>query len=222
MLIQILMQQPRMLGSIVQNTPGWVWGLLAALLALGASQWAPRRASQWRIAILPAAMTVFAVVGLITAFAGAAHRLSATALWLTSAAGCTLLALWLRPQLPTGTRFDPHTRHFELPGSALPLLTILGIFLTKYVVAIELALQPALTNDLVFTLGVATLYGLFNGIFTARFIRLWRLTGPSARRRSCARPIHSERQSHAHESRPDRPQTLDAAATATIVDATRH
>lgn len=179
MLIQILMHQPRMLGSIVQQTPGWVWGLLAALVALGVSQWPPRRASQWRIAILPAAMTVFAVVGLITAFTGTAHRLSVTAIWLGSAAVCTVLGLWLRPQAPTGTRFDRQTRHFELPGSALPLLMILGIFLTKYVVAIELALQPALTSNLVFSLGVATLYGIFNGVFTARFIRLWRLTGPS-------------------------------------------
>lgn len=179
MLIQILMHQPRMLTSIVQNTPSWVWGLLAALLALGVSQWVPRRASRWRIAVVPAAMAVFAAVGLITAFTGATHRLSATALWIVSAGSCTLLGLWLRPQAPAGTRFDHQTRLFELPGSALPLLAILGIFLTKYVVAIELALQPALTGDLLFALGVATLYGIFNGVFAARFIRLWRLSAPS-------------------------------------------
>ena len=35
MLIQIATHQPRRLPAIVQHTPVWVWGLLAALLWLG-------------------------------------------------------------------------------------------------------------------------------------------------------------------------------------------
>ncbi|MCZ4313016.1 hypothetical protein O4H66_06345 [Comamonadaceae bacterium G21597-S1] len=172
MLLQILIHQPRMLAGVIQNTPGWVWGLLAVLLAAGVSQWLPRRASAARIAILPAAMAVFALVGLFTAFGGSGHGASTTAVWLASLVGSTMLALRLRPHAPPGTRFDSATRQFQLPGSALPLLTILGIFLTKYAVAIELALQPALAGDLRFSLGVAMLYGGFNGIFAARFLRL--------------------------------------------------
>ncbi|MCW5645278.1 MAG: hypothetical protein KIT63_24515 [Rhodoferax sp.] len=175
MLLQILIHQPRMLAGIVQNTPGWVWGLLAVLLAAGVSQWLPRRAGAARIAMLPAAMAVFALVGLFTAFGRAGHGASTAAVWLASLAGSTMLALRLRPHAPAGTRFDPATRQFQLPGSALPLLTILGIFLTKYGVAIELALQPALAGDHMFSLSVAMLYGSFNGIFAARFLRLRRL-----------------------------------------------
>lgn len=176
MLMQILIHQPRMIGTIVEHTPTWVWVLLVALLALGVSQCLPRRASQTRIAVLPVVMTAFALIGLITAFVGIGQRVSATALWLVCTAGCTALALWLQPDAPADTRFDGTTRHFELPGSALPLLMILGIFLIKYLVGVELAMQPAMASDLTFALGVAALYGLFNGVFTARFLRLWRLT----------------------------------------------
>ncbi len=179
MLIQILTHQPRMIGTIVQHTPAWVWFLLAVLLVLGISQCVPRRASQTRTAVLPAVMTAFALFGLVTAFAGAQQWVSATALWLVCTVVCTALALWLRPDAPTDTRFDPATRHFELPGSTVPLLMILGIFLTKYLVGVELALEPQLAGDLAFALGVAALYGMFNGLFTARFLRLWRLTRPT-------------------------------------------
>lgn len=176
MLVQILIHQPRMLGTIIQHTPAWVWVLLCALLALGVSQSIPRRASQTRTTVLPAAMAVFALLGLVTAFAGVEQRILATAVWLVCTLGCTALALWLRPAAPAAIRFDGATRQFALPGSAWPLLMILGIFLTKYGVGVELALQPTLAGDPVFALGVAAVYGMFNGIFTARFVRLWRLT----------------------------------------------
>lgn len=176
MLMHILIHQPCMLGTIVQHTPTWVWVLLAALLVLGVSQFVPRRASQARAALLPVVMTVFALFGLVTAFTGVEQRLSATAVWLVCTVSCTALALWLRPEASAATRFDSATRQFALPGSALPLLMILGIFLIKYGVGVELALQPGLASDLMFALGVAAVYGLFNGIFTARFLRLWQLT----------------------------------------------
>jgi len=35
MLANLLIQQPQMLGAIIQNTPYWVWALLAGLIALG-------------------------------------------------------------------------------------------------------------------------------------------------------------------------------------------
>ncbi|MEP6971210.1 MAG: DUF6622 family protein, partial [Betaproteobacteria bacterium] len=74
-----------------------------------------------------------------------------------------------------GTRFDPASQTFELPGSVLPLLMIVGIFLIKYIVGVELALQPAQAHDPQFALGVASLYGALNGVFVARLVRLWRL-----------------------------------------------
>ena len=176
MVFQIVSHQPQMLTSIVRNTPYWVWSLLAALVALGSSQLFARRASPLRVCIMPVAMAAFAIYGLVTAFAHAPHGLSTAIAWLATTVSSTALAFWMHPAAPAGSRFDAPSQTFHLPGSAVPLLMILGIFLTKYIVGVELALQPSQAQDSAFVLGVASLYGAFNGIFVARLIRLWRMT----------------------------------------------
>ena len=90
------------------------------------------------------------------------------------------VALWLQPAAPQGTLYESKSRCFYIPGSAMPLALILGIFLTKYLVGVELALQPALARDSGFALQIAALYGVFNGLFAARALRLWKLVQRSA------------------------------------------
>ena len=62
----------------------------------------------------------------------------------------------------------------------MPLLLIVGIFLVKYVVGVELTMAPGLVGDAQYALVVAGLYGLFTGIFVGRAWRLWRLAFGSA------------------------------------------
>ena len=57
----------------------------------------------------------------------------------------------------------------------MPMALIMAIFLTKYFVGVELALQPTLAASGEFALQIGTLYGIFNGLFAARALRLWRL-----------------------------------------------
>ena len=72
-----------------------------------------------------------------------------------------------------------------MPGSWVPLTLIVGIFLTKYVVGVDLAMQLSLAQDSQYTLIVAAIYGTFSGIFMGRAARLWRLAlRPSANRSS--------------------------------------
>jgi hypothetical protein len=178
MLIQILTHQPQMLTHIVKGTPIWVWGLLVALLALGISQLADRTPSLRRVVLVPVAMLGFALFGMVSAF-GSGPQLGPVALaWAAAAIAATGLMLQLRT--PAGTRFDAASASFWVPGSSVPLLLILGIFLTKYIVGIELALNPAQARDASFVLPVGLLYGAFNGIFIARAVRLLRLARQSA------------------------------------------
>lgn len=173
MLIDIAAHQPQMLFSIVRQTPTWVWGLLAALLALGLSQVREREATLARVVLMPLGMATFSVVGLASAVgANPAGTLGA---WLLAALLVAGASLCWRLQAPAGVRYCVGKARFHLPGSGVPLLLILGIFFTKYIVGVELALQPALVRDTAFTLQVAALYGLFNGLFLARAARLWRL-----------------------------------------------
>jgi hypothetical protein len=173
MLIQMLIQQPQMIATVLKSTPTWVWGLLAGLTALGLSQVRTRTASFTRIAITPLAMLGLSLWGNISAFGHAPDFGFVLALW-TGILAVTVIAVMQLP-VPAGTHYDEASRTFKLPGSWVPMLLIVGIFLTKYVVGVDLAMQPSLALDSQYVLIVAGLYGVFSGIFAGRAARLWRL-----------------------------------------------
>ena len=179
MLLQLIAQHPQVITSILKNTPTWVWGLLVTLLALGLSQVRTRNVSATRMAIMPVAMTGLSLWGTISAFGNSPQFGYVLLVW---AAGMALMAGLIGTQAaPQGARYEAATRSFNVPGSWLPLVLILGIFMTKYIVGVELAMKPTLAQDGQYTLIVGALYGLFSGSFTGRAARLWRLAlKPSA------------------------------------------
>jgi drug/metabolite transporter superfamily protein YnfA len=173
MLIQLISQHPQALGTIVKSTPTWVWGLLGGLLLLGASQLRTQTRTQQRVVILPITMFGLALYGMTSAFYSSGRFGAVIAVWLLAYAVAT--ALVTRLPAPGGTVYNPASGQFTVPGSAVPMALILGIFLTKYIVGVELAMQPALASDPAFALTVALLYGAFSGIFAGRTLRLLRL-----------------------------------------------
>jgi hypothetical protein len=171
MLIQLLTQHPEALGTIVSHTPMWVWGLLAALVALGSTQLRDRSASLLRVSTLPIGMTAFSLWGTLSAFGGSALLPQLLAAWAAAAAmACVPIAL-----LPVDARYDAASRSYALRGSVVPLLLILAIFLVKYAVGVELAMAPGRVQDAGYVLTVVALYGAFSGVFLGRAARLWRL-----------------------------------------------
>ncbi|HZY19625.1 MAG TPA: DUF6622 family protein [Ramlibacter sp.] len=171
MLIQLVYHHPEALGPILRHTPPWVWGLFAGLLALGLSQLRDRTASLLRVSLLPVAMTAFSAWGTVSAFASSPLFGAALNVWIGLAVA--LFAL-IAPGRANAT-YHPGSRSFDLPGSAVPLLLILGLFLVKYAVGVELAMDPHRMTNGTFALTVAALYGAFTGLFVGRAARLWRL-----------------------------------------------
>ncbi len=159
-----------MLLQILAHTPKWVFALFAALLGLGLSQLLTRRPGLSRITLLAAGMTAFSLYGTVSAFAAVPTALIA---WLAGAA--TVILILLNRPVPAGTSYDAASRRFTVPGSAVPLALMMGIFFTRYVVGVILAMQPAHANDVAFALAASALYGAFSGVFAARAARLWRL-----------------------------------------------
>jgi uncharacterized membrane protein len=160
------------LGPILRNTPSWVWLLLAGLVALGVSQMRDRTQSVVRVSLFPVAMTAFALWGATSAFGRSPLAAEALWLWLLGAAATgSLLAL-----AASTARYDAATRNFRLPGSWVPLVLIVSVFLARYIVNVRLAMHPDLVRDGSFVLPVATLYGAFSGVFLGRAAQLWRLT----------------------------------------------
>lgn len=171
MLIQLLVDQPRMIVPVLRHTPPWVWGLLAALVWLGLSQARARSVGLARVTLMPLAMTVLSIWSTASAFGKSSMFGYVMLAWMVAAAVALSLTAPVAPA--PGTGYDPDTRRFNLPGSWVPMALMLGIFLTKYVVGVETSMQPALVRDGYYTLVVGALYGLFSGLFAGRAIQLW-------------------------------------------------
>nr|WP_328700339.1 DUF6622 family protein [Caenimonas soli] len=163
-------QGPSMIAQILSNTPFWVWGLLAALLALGFTQARNRTAGVPRLVLMPLGMGAFSLWGTISAFGASPAVLGS---WF--AATVLLLLVITQMRMPAGVSYDRDTRQFALPGSWVPMALILGIFITKYAVGVSLAMHPDLKANANFVLTIATVYGVFSGIFAGRTVRLLRL-----------------------------------------------
>jgi hypothetical protein len=173
MLVSMLIDHPQMIGAVLKATPTWVWTMLAALVVLGLSQARDRTAGLPRIVLMPLVMTVFGLWGTISAFGHSPMFGYVMLMWMLAAAIVFAAVGMMEP--PKGSAYDAASRSFSLPGSWVPMLLITGIFLTKYVVGVDLAMQPALARDGQYTLIVGALYGLFSGVFAGRTLRLLRL-----------------------------------------------
>jgi hypothetical protein len=173
MLVSMLIEHPQMIGAVLKGTPTWVWTMLAALVVLGLSQARDRTASLARTVLMPLAMTAFGVWGTVSAFGNSPMFGYVMLMWMLVAA-VTFAAIGMM-EPPKGSSYDAGARTFRLPGSWVPMLLIAGIFLTKYVVGVDLAMQPGLARDGQYTLVVGALYGLFSGVFAGRALRLVRL-----------------------------------------------
>jgi hypothetical protein len=166
-----------MLMQILDHTPRWVFVLFAVLLLLGLSQLAGRRASLRRVSLLPIGMGGLSLYGAISAFANQPWVLLGWAVALALATGAVLLR-----RLPDGTAYDPASRMFALPGSGWPLVLMMAIFATKYVVGVSMAMNLPLALEPSFGWTIASLYGALSGVFLGRAARLWRLALPTLAR----------------------------------------
>jgi hypothetical protein len=163
-----------LLVQILAHTPRWVFGLFFVLLALGVQQLFPRTATLRKVSLLPLAMTALSLYGVLSVFSQPVVLLA----WAACAA-LAALAVMSRP-LPAGVRYDPASRSFRLPGSAVPLALMMGVFFTKYAVGVALSQAPHLAGQPGFSTAVCAIYGLFSGLFTGRAARLWKLAAHPA------------------------------------------
>jgi hypothetical protein len=161
--------------SILQQTPDWVWGLLAALTSIGLKQTLPRRRSLRASISLPLVMVFLSLYGVASAFPSQPLALIA---WAGGGAVTLLLAQTLR--VWGEIRWLPQERSVLMPGSWLPLVLLLGLFVVKFAVAVALSMTPGLAVDAGFAGFTGLVYGAFSGVFLARTLAVWRVVRSSS------------------------------------------
>ncbi|MCE4062007.1 hypothetical protein LXM60_17575 [Pandoraea sputorum] len=155
--------------AFLSHVPVWVWGLLVALIALGLLATRPRQKTVWQALTMPLAMTGFSIFGVVSTFATNVPALIA---WCCA----VVITVALRAALGWwgNVRWDPEMRRVHLPGSWLPLVWMLSIFAAKFVVAVAVAIHPALMTHGGFAAWVCLAYGTFSGIFLGRMLAIGR------------------------------------------------
>ena len=153
--------------AILQHTPIWVWGLLAALIAFGLSQARDREVTLSRATILPLVLIALSLGGVLSAFG---HLSVALGGWAAGAG----VALTLGRQFvaPREASWSAQAGLLHVPGSWLPLVLIVGLFCIKYFAGVSLAMNPSLASDATFAGLCSLAYGSFSGLFLARAMAL--------------------------------------------------
>ena len=150
--------------AIVQHTPLWAFGVLALLVLFGVQALRPRTTALWRLLVVPA---VFIGWGVVSLMARSAQSPALLFDWLgTGTIGFAIA--WVSTSL-AGLRVDRVAGLVQLPGSIVPLIRNLGIFLAKYFLAASAAVTPALATALApWDIGIS---GLSSGFFAGWLIK---------------------------------------------------
>jgi len=157
--------------QILSHTPIWVYATFFVLLVFGLIQTRTRTVRKMPALLLPAGMLALSLAGIYTSFGFATLPLAA---WGMAIASATLV----------GSTFFRDTRihctatdgTFFIPGSWVPLVVMMAIFVTKYVYAVMHAYNAAGIATPIFIGALSAIYGLLSGYFSSRAVHLIKLT----------------------------------------------
>lgn len=156
--------------QILLHTPSWVFALLAGLIVFGTMQARTRRVAVWVAFLLPAAMPVLSLSGVLQ-YVGVWWP--ALAVWLLGLGAVSALGLTTMNQ--RSARYDAESGKLIVAGSWVPLLVILGIFCVRYAMGVARGMDLEIAREPVVQLAVSLLLGAFSGYFLARGFLFWRI-----------------------------------------------
>ncbi|RYY77186.1 MAG: hypothetical protein EOO52_06830 [Gammaproteobacteria bacterium] len=156
---------PEKVAQILMYTPNWVFGLLTGLVILGLIQVRTRQVSVKQVFIMPVAMTLMSMV---SALMNLGFTWTTVLCWL---AGVILITSTLVKQLNTSkTIYDRASGKLRLPGSWIPLLIIMAIFFTRYVLGYSIGTNANIVHSIYFKPLMSLLLGSLSGYFIAKII----------------------------------------------------
>ena len=153
-----------MIEGILTHTPVYVWLALAYLVWMGVQRMQPRRMRIQRVLIVPAIFILWAISSL---FQRAEANPTIAIAWVVALA----LGLALGKIVPLETMLADRTHGLvEMPGSIVPLIRNLAVFIAKYAIGVLSAVAPLLRPDIPFI--DMAISGLCAGFFVGWVTRL--------------------------------------------------
>jgi len=156
--------------SIFQHIPVWVFIVFIVLLMRGLNARADREISAIQALILPLAMILWSMSGVVQ---GSGLGLMGALAWLI-AASLVFVAYWVLNG-PQAMWIRPETGKLHIRGSWQPLCLMMLAFFSHFVSGTLQAVQPHIASMPPVQMGFAAIYGAVSGVFLARFIAILQL-----------------------------------------------
>ena len=163
-----------MLFQILYFTPPWVFGLLAGLAVFGLMQARTRRVPVWLALLLPTAMMVLSLSGVLQ-YVGLSWP--ALLAWLLGVSATS--ALGLRAMGTETATYDASSRKLTIAGSWVPLFVILGIFCVRYAIGVARGMELEVVRSPAAQISISLALGALSGFFAARGLFFWRVHAAS-------------------------------------------
>ncbi|WP_248752182.1 DUF6622 family protein [Pseudomonas sp. MWU15-20650] len=149
--------------DIITHTPHWVFALLIVLCLFGALQTRTRRVRPAITLLLPVGMLILSMAGVLQY---TSHWRAGLAYWMLGLAiSATTLSRLMSPHFVS---LDTHDNRLTVQGSWLPLLVILGIFVTRYALGVAHAMHVPALGVWAVQMAVSGTLGVWSGYFAWR------------------------------------------------------
>lgn len=149
------------------SLPLWPFAILAGLVLLGLRQSRDRVVEPGAMARIALAMLGFSLYGVTTAFG---TQVLPVAAWAVGIAAAMLLG---GPVLaPRGLVREGSA--VRLPGSWLPLVLMVGIFVAKFALGFAAGVHAQVVHEAWFAAIASAVFGMFSGAFAVRAVAVQR------------------------------------------------
>ncbi|WP_046004321.1 DUF6622 family protein [Pseudoalteromonas rubra] len=162
-----------MIFEILKHTPRWLFGLFLFLIVLGFQQLKDRTVNKILIFPLPVGMIFMSYAGVRSSFG---FSLGPVGLWFFGVASTTAFLASMFPV--KGLKYHADVGKLLIPGSCFPLVFMMAIFFTKYIVGVMNVLAPTWVSNIYVIYLCSFVYGAFSGVFFARAVSMWLACNP--------------------------------------------
>jgi len=154
---------------VLNNLPAWIYILFFGLIYYGYTQSKTRNVSRVRITVVPVILLSLSLYGVL-------HVANSTTFALMTWLAGIALAFLINSKIRHGhgVILHPDNRHYVVPGSWIPLVLLMSVFIAKfslgYITGSHMV-DPANSSFILISSGIS---GLISGTFGARAVQIFK------------------------------------------------